>query len=206
MDNTICKFIDENQPAFKVVALSSLHSYYAAQGTVQRDEENAVIHCVLDICLERGGAFSGARSNFFPLPLKNALGSLLGASGEVCGVLDNIIRAFSSVAGNLVVDPSPSTPPRPINETEWLADEWNTESEGYQAEDTELDHEMCATPSFGLQVRESEHYREPEVEEDSDEEELARAYVPCLIPFQQWEDKQYAASNALCADRYSGSD
>ena len=65
---------------------------------------------------------------------------------------------------------------------------------------------MRATPSLGLQVRGSEYYREPIVEEDSDEESLAHAYVPCLVSFQQWEDEQYAASNALCADGYSGSD
>ena len=183
-----------------------MHTYYAARGATQRDEENAVLHCVLDICMERGGAYPGAHTNFFPLPLKDALGSLLGASGEVRDVLDTIIRAFPTVADSLIVDPNPPTPPRSVNETEWLADKWDTESDGHREGDTEPDHEMRTTPALGLQVRGSEHYREPVVEEDSDEESLARAYVPRLVPFQQWEDELYVASNALCADGYSGSD
>ena len=149
--------------------------------------------------------FPGTYTNFFPLLLKDDLSSQLGASNKVCDMLGNIIQAHSSVTDNFVVDSNLSTPPESINEMVFSTSIWNTEFERHQQRDTELNYKSCAMPSLSQQGYKSERSQESD-KEDSNKVELAQAYIPCIVSFQQWEDEVYATSNALCVDSYLSSD
>ena len=129
VNEIICNFIEEHRPAFQVESSATMQAYYTARGEVQCNKENAVLHCIFDIYLERDRAFSSAHTNFFPLSLKDGLGSQLEALGKVCDMLSNIIQAHLLVADNLVIDSNLLTFPEPVNKIAFSISIWNTESE-----------------------------------------------------------------------------